>query len=98
MFILGKTNRAAQDSYMIYHRLLNSLSKESKVKVQIWENEYIVENDDGTRVPSGNLLLKVIIRESHLDTNATTQSIRTKLSNLDGYINTINNDVSNFNG
>ena len=84
---LGKQNRAAQDSYMIYHCLLNSLSKEAKVKVQIWENEYIVENDDGTHVPSGNLLLKVIIRESHLDTNATTQSIRTKLSNLDSYIN-----------
>jgi hypothetical protein len=40
----------------------------------------------------------VIIRESHLDTNATTQSIRTKLSNLDIYINTINSDITKFNG
>ena len=42
--------------------------------------------------------MKVIIRESHLDTNATTQSIRTKLSNLDRYIVTIGNDITKFNG
>ena len=40
----------------------------------------------------------MIIRESHLDTNATTQSIRTKLSNLDRYIVTIGNDITKFNG
>ena len=43
-------------------------------------------------------MLKVIIRESHLGTNTTTQSIRTKLSNLDRYIVTIGNDITKFNG
>ena len=95
---LGREVRPAQDSYMMYQCLLNSLSKEAKIKVQVWESEYIVMNDEGTYVPSGNLLLKVIIRESHLDTNATTQSIRTKLSNLDLYIQTINCDITKFNG
>ena len=94
----GGEVRPAQDSYMMYQCLLNSLSKEAKIKVQVWESEYIIMNDNGTYVPSGNLLLKVIIRESHLDTNATTQSIRTKLSNLDLYIQTINCDISKFNG
>ena len=42
--------------------------------------------------------MKVIIRESHLDTNATTQSIRMKLSNLDDYMVKINSDVTKFNG
>lgn len=87
---LGRQVRPAQDIYMMYQCLLNSISKEAKKKVQVWESEYIMMNDQGTIIPSGNLLLKVIIRESHLDTNATTQSIRTKLSNLDIYINTIN--------
>jgi hypothetical protein len=39
----------------------------------------------------------VIIRESHLDTNATTNQIRTKLSNLDSYITTIDSDIGKFN-
>lgn len=95
---LGRSLRTAQDSYMLYMCLLNSLSKEAKMKIQIWEDEYIIENDQGSKIPSGNLLLKVIIRESHLDTNATTQSIRTKLSNLDRYIVTIGNDITKFNG
>lgn len=95
---LGRELRTAPDSYMMYMCLLNSLTKEAKMKVQIWEDEYIIQNNQGTRVPSGNLLLKVIIRESHLDTNATTQSIRTKLSNLDRYIVTIGNDITKFNG
>ena len=55
---------------MMYKCLLNSLSKEAKIKVQVCESEYIIMIDEGTYVPSGNLLLKVIIRESHLDTNA----------------------------
>jgi hypothetical protein len=48
---------------------------------------------------SGNLpLLKIIIRESHLDTNATTVSIRNTLSSLDTYIITLGWDITCFNG
>ena len=95
---LGSAQRSAQDSYMIHKCLMNSLSKEGKMKVESWESEYLVTNDEGTMVPSGNLLLKVIIRESHLDTNATTQSIRMKLSNLDEYIVKIESNITKFNG
>ena len=42
-------------------------------------------------------LLKIIVRESHLDTNATTNQIRTKLSNLDQYVMTIDSDIGKFN-
>ena len=82
---------------MIYKCLMNSLSREGKLKVEAWEEEYLVENDQGTTVPSGNLFLKIVIRESHLDTNATTQNIRSKLSSLDRYIVTIGNDVTKLN-
>jgi len=46
---------------------------------------------------SGNLLLKIIVRESYLDTNATTANIRKKLSSLDTYILTIGSDITKFN-
>jgi hypothetical protein len=42
-------------------------------------------------------LLNIIIRESHLDTKATTNQIRTKLSSLDTYITTIDSDIGRFN-
>ena len=77
---------------------MSSLSKEARMKIEGWEDEYIIRNNQGTKSPSGNLLLKVIIRESHLDTNATTQSIRMKLSNLDDYMVKINSDITKFNG
>jgi hypothetical protein len=59
------------------------------------------QNDSPASGPinsSGNLLLKSIIRESHLDTNATTASIRNKLYSLDEYILTIGCDITKFNG
>ncbi len=59
----------------------------------IWKDDYTIDE-----YKSGNLLLKVIIRESHIDTNATTSNIRTKLSSLDTYIHTIGQDITKFNG
>ena len=95
---LGTEQRVAQDSYMLFNCLMNSLSKEARMKIEAWESEYIIENNAGTTSHSGNLLLKVIIRESHLDTNATTQSIRMKLSNLDDHMLKISSNVTQFNG
>ena len=46
---------------------------------------------------SGNLLLKVLVRESHLDTNATTSWIRTQLSSLDEYMMIIGSNIGKFN-
>jgi hypothetical protein len=60
---------------------MNSISKEGKNKILIWKNQYNVGTNS-----SGNVLLKSIIEESHLDTSATTASIRNKLSSLDEYI------------
>jgi hypothetical protein len=43
------------------------------------------------------MLLKVIIRESHIDTNATVSHIRTQLSSLDTYLPTIGHDIGKLN-
>ena len=95
---LGTQQRVAQDAYMLFKCLMDSLSKEARMKIEAWEDEYIIETNAGTKSPSGNLLLKVIIRESHLDTNATTQSIRMKLSNLDDHMMKIASNITQFNG
>ena len=46
---------------------------------------------------SGNLLLKVLVRESHLDTNAPTYRIRTQFSSLDEYMMIIISNIGKFN-
>jgi hypothetical protein len=72
---LDQPIRPAQDAFMMFKCLMNTISKEGKTKVLIWKNQYTI----GTHL-SRNLLLKIIIRESHLDSNATIASIRTNLS------------------
>ena len=85
-------SRAAQDTTMLYYAIINSLSSSARNKIMIWRDQFTIGKNR-----SGVALLKVLIRESHLDTNATTTSIRTKLSKLDIYIVTINSNVTKFN-
>jgi hypothetical protein len=96
MRYMSLEERKAQDTYMLYHCLMASLSDEAKEMVLIWADDYQLEIDD-KRYCSGVALLKVIIRESHIDTNASANQIRTKLSNLDEYIATVEYDVGKFN-
>ena len=85
-------SRSTQDAALLYKCLMNSISKEGKKKILVWEDQYQIG-----RYGSGNLLLKIIVRESHLDTNATSASIRKKLINLDRYLLTIGQDIIKFN-
>jgi hypothetical protein len=71
--------RKAQDTYMLYKCLMASLTADARKKVTIWSDQYRIGVGDDTTC-GGVALLKIIIRESHLDTNATTNQIRTKLS------------------
>ncbi len=59
----------AQDTYILYKCLMALLTSEAKKKVSIWSSQYRIGNKNEV---SGVALLKVIICESHLDTNATT--------------------------
>lgn len=84
--------RAAQDSIMLYECMWNSLSKIGKAKVWVWKEDFHLN-----AIPTGILLLKVIIREAHIDTNATVRHLREKISSLDDFIATIGHDVEKFN-
>ena len=48
-------------------------------------------------VPSGVMLLKTIIEESHLDSSATVLSIRRKLTTLHQHLPTLGHDIDKFN-
>ena len=89
---IGNTVRAAQDTYNMYQCLMSSISEQGKSKILIWEKDYLIGE-----LVSGNLLLKVIIRESHLDSNATTSSIRSSLANLEEYLPQVGHDITKFN-
>ena len=89
---ITQPNRSTQDTYLLYECVMNSLSPEAKAKINIWRDDYWVNGN-----PSGNLLVKVVIRECHLDTNATIASIRQRLASLDTYLPTIDYDIGKLN-
>ena len=84
--------RVAQDSFQLYTCLVRSLSKTGRDKVTLHKSEYTIGGQ-----PVGSLFLKVIIRESAIDTNATALSIRTQLSEIDKYIAKVDFDVEKTN-
>ena len=91
---INEQGREAQDTFMLYKCLMASLSNSAKKRISLWSEQYRIGDNN---LCSGVALLKIIVRESHLDTNATTNQIRTKLSNLDSYILTIDSDIGKFN-
>jgi len=60
--------------------------------VTLHEDEYIIDE-----VVSGTCLLKIVIRESHIDTNATTRIICEQLTKLDKFMVLIYSDIIKFN-
>lgn len=97
-YLFGQT-RETQDDSMLYYCLKESLSEEAKGKILACKEDYMVTNPANVDIakPSGVLLLKVIIRESHVDTNATSMTIRLLLSQLDQYMVTVGSDIDKFN-
>lgn len=67
-----------------------SLNEGARQKVMLKENEYTI---NGIRL--GPCLLKVVIGQSYLDTNATSKFIRDKLSNLKEYMSKADSDIAN---
>lgn len=89
---IANATRQAQNSYALYLCVMATLSRTARAKVMLKEDEYTVNG-----IRSGPCLLKVVIRLSYLDSNATTKFIRESLSNLDDYMLTVNSDIEKFN-
>ena len=85
-------SHAAQESVQLYHCIMSSLTKEGRAKIMLFSPLYTINN-----IPSGPTLLKVVIRESHIDTNTTTKFIHASLSSLDTYMTEVSSDIEKLN-
>ena len=91
---MHEDSREAQDSFMFYHCLMNSLTDAAQKQVRTRGNMFpSMFGGKG----SGPVLLKVIIMVSHVDTRATITSVRTKLSSLDHAMREQDSDIEAFN-
>jgi chromatin remodeling complex protein RSC6 len=84
--------RAAQESVQIYLCIMASLTEEAMQRMSLFIEQYTINEK-----PAGLALLKLIIQEAYIDTNATTKIIREKLSSLDKYMTTVGSDIEKFN-
>jgi hypothetical protein len=91
---MNEDSREAQDSFMLYQCLMNSLTDAAQKQVRTRGNvlPFMFGGKD-----SGSVLLKVIIMVSHVDTRATITSVRTKLSSLDHAMREHDSDIEAFN-
>ena len=62
-------------------------------KVNIHDDQYMIGKP---KIPSALCFLKVLIRESYLDSNATTSMIRTRLATLDELLAEVGNYIDKF--
>ena len=86
--------REAQDSFMMYHCLMNLLTDAAQKQVRTRGNVHpFMFGGKG----SGPVLLKLIIMVSHVDTRATVTSVRTKLSSLDQAMRDHDSNIELFN-
>lgn len=94
-FVFTQT-RAAQESYQVYQCIMASLTKTALARILLLEADYIIRTGNVT-MPSGAALLRVVIRESIVDTNATLRHLREQLTKLDQYALRVNGDIEKLN-
>jgi hypothetical protein len=91
---IHEDSREAQDSFMMYHCLMNSLTDAAQKQVWVRGNVHpFMFGGKGI----GPVLLKLIIMVSHADTRATITSVRTKLSSLDQAMRKHDSNIEIFN-
>jgi hypothetical protein len=89
---VNNKSRAVQDDAQLYQCLRKSLTKEAETKIVLFQEDYTT----GERT-CGLALLKVIVREAYVDTNATILHIREQLNSLDMHIVKLGYDIEKFN-
>jgi hypothetical protein len=84
-------DRNAQKCCNLYLALVNSLTPAAMSKIEVWQDDYHIKN-----LSCGPLLLKLIIREFHIDRRETVRHICANLSTLKEPIQTINYNIIDF--
>lgn len=90
--MIDQNMQNAQDLWMLCTCLMDSISTEGKNKAMIWEEDCTVDD-----LSHGICSLKVIMRESHVYTNATSFHVRTQLCTLEEIRGQMGHDMAKFN-
>ena len=85
-------NRAAQDFMMLFQCIIKSLTPECLDNVRNRASHYTVNG-----ITSGPCLVRLLIQEARMDTNATIKRITSQISALPNYMQQVKSDVSKFN-
>ncbi len=83
---------------MLYSCLIDSLDVDAKNKILVYKKKDLLKDladSNGDSIPSW--VLKLIIQESHVNSKASTTSIRTTLSKLDKYVAKSGSNITKFN-
>ena len=72
---IATQTRKAQNSYQMYLCITNSLTEDGRARILTNTNVFTVQD-----IPSGPLLLKLLVTRAAIDTRATVTHIRTSLS------------------
>jgi len=89
---VAQKNRAAQDSMMLFQCIMQSLTTECLDNVR---NKVAAYTFNG--IPSGTSLVRLLIQEARMDTNATIKRITGQIANLPEYMQRVKSDVAKFN-
>ena len=90
--------REAQDSYMLYNFLIESLTDSFKAQVLLYEQDYTITPLGGQpAMKDGPTLLKRIIMLTYIDNRATTAHIRETLIDMTYQLTNLQGDITSFN-
>ena len=89
---IDQQTRVAQDNNILFEALWKSLSQSAKDKIVVWQDEYTINGRKSAAV-----VLKVITRESDVDTQATASFIRSQLADLAPAMQSVGSDIEKFN-
>ena len=88
----GMQTREAQNSEMVYHFLMNSVTTEFTTKLVLYQEDYMING-----VPIGACLFKKILQLTYVDTMATALHIRKTLMDMHLKLPTFQHDIGKFN-
>ena len=90
--------REAQESYMLYNFLIESLTDSFKAQVLLYEQDYTITPMGGQPVMKDRLtLLKRLIMLTYIDNQATTAHIRETLIDMTYQLTNLQGDITAFN-
>ena len=95
---VGIQGREAQDSYMLYNFLIESLTDSFKVQMLLYEQDYTITPMGGQpAMKDGPTLLKRLIMLTYIHNRATTAHIREMLIDMASQLTHLQGDITSFN-